>query len=342
MLTRSRLVLGLCGLAIAAPAMRVSASPDDVPSSVTAPVAQPAAVAQPPIVMEQEPGAQPWSTYQPTSGSPSPSPSAPVFQPPSGFQSSTHYQPRSAYQPPSDVQPQTAAGFGTQGAAPAQPPSDVQPQTVAAYGTQKAAPAPHHHKGLFGWRHCVECQRARAKKQDGVEIPPPPGPPEMAGMAVRGETMVTGPVIMMDSDGHMVKESQEAGFAVVGDPSAPGVAVVGESGPSSEPVPVGVARGAQMPSADPLMAAMARRPGAGSYDASVVPTSIPAAPQAMSGPGHNRPHIISHIFGLPQLGRHRREQEAKERQQHAAIAYGDANKKVNELPASMVYSNGSR
>ena len=34
--------------------------------------------------------------------------------------------------------------------------------------------AGHHHKGLFGWRHCVECQRAWVKKHDGVDVPPPP------------------------------------------------------------------------------------------------------------------------------------------------------------------------
>ena len=62
----------------------------------------------------------------------------------------------------------------------------------------------------------------------------------------------------------------------------------------------------------------------------------------MNGPGHDRPHIISHVFGLPQLGRLRRERQEKERQQHASISYGDANKPVKELPASMVYSNGGR
>ena len=35
---------------------------------------------------------------------------------------------------------------------PAAPPSDaVVPQAAQVAG--------HHHKGLFGWRHCVECQR---------------------------------------------------------------------------------------------------------------------------------------------------------------------------------------
>ncbi len=101
-------------------------------------------------------------------------------------------------------------------------------------------------------------------------------------------------------------------------------------------------QGRQNPWADPRMAAMSRRPGAGSYDASVVPTSIPPAPQAMSGPGHDRPHIISHVFGLPKLGWYRRQVEEKERRQHAAIAYGDSSQKVTDVPASMVYSNGGR
>ena len=191
----------------------------------------------------------------------------------------------------------------------------------------------------------MECQRARVKQHDGVDIPPPPTPAAMAGMGVQGEMVVTGPVVMSDSHGEVIQESQGGGFAVVGpggDPSAPGVAVVGGSVPSAEPTPIGVARGGQNPWADPRMAAMPRRPGAGSYDASVVPSSIPAAPEAMSGPGHDRPHVISHVFGLPQLGRLRREREEQQRKQHAAIAYGDPNQKVTELPASMVYSNGSR
>jgi hypothetical protein len=283
MLTRSRLVLGLCGLALAVPALPAVASPDDGPSAAaTAPVPQPAAGAQTPILLD------------PTSG----------------------------YRPTSALQPQSA---------PAPAPVVSQP----------AAAMPHRHKGLFGWKHCVECQRARVKQQDGVDVPPPPGQP---GMAVQGEMVMTGPVVITDSHGEVIRESQEGGFAVVGpgsDPSAPGVAVVGGSA-SAEPAPIGVARSVQNPWADPRMAAMSRPPGAGSYDASVVPSSIPAAPQAMSGPGHDRPHIISHVLGLPQVGRLRREREEKQRQQHAAIVYGDPNQKVNELPASMVYSKGSR
>ena len=75
----------------------------------------------------------------------------------------------------------------------------------------------------------------------------------------------------------------------------------------------------------------------GSYDPSVTPTSIPPAQVAMQGPGHDRPHIISHLLGLPKFGQIRRDREQKERDKHAAIAYGDQGAKVTELPASMVY-----
>ncbi len=325
MLTRSRLILGLCGLALAAPALPAVASPDDVPQATgTAPEAQPSAGAQPPIVLEPEAGAKPWSGYEPSAGAPSSSDPRPSsgYQPSSGSQPSSAFPLSSVYQPPSPYSSQPGA-----------------PRAVA----EKDAPKPHHHKGLFGWRHCVECQRARVKKHDGVDIPAPP--PAMAAMPVQGEMVVSGPVVTTEPRADVVMESQEAGYAVVGpagDASAPGVAVVGGGAPTAEPTPIGVARGAQNPFADPRMAAMARHPGAGSYDASVVPTSIPSAPQAMNGPGHDRPHIIGHVLGLPQFGRLRRERQAKERQQHAAIAYGDPNQKVIDLPASMVYSKGEK
>ena len=49
------------------------------------------------------------------------------------------------------------------------------PAAGDAPGPPAAAPAkPHKHKGLFGARHCVECQRACVKKHDGVDVPPPP------------------------------------------------------------------------------------------------------------------------------------------------------------------------
>ena len=53
--------------------------------------------------------------------------------------------------------------------APASPYPANQPAAAQAAG--------HHHKGLFGYRHCVECQRAYAKAHDGVDVPPPPVDP---------------------------------------------------------------------------------------------------------------------------------------------------------------------
>lgn len=222
------------------------------------------------------------------------------------------------------------AGYGTTGAAP------------PTMGAPLAGPAPalasgnHHHHGLLGRRHCVECQRARAKAVDGVDVPPPPGYPGAVTLAP-GETLVSGPVVVSErvvasSDPHA------PGYAVVGGPEgAPGDAGAHGGIPGAEPAPIGVATAGHRAPFDPRMAAAMPRPGAGSYDPSVMQSSVPAAPTPMSGPGHNRPHVIGHMLGLPKLGRHYQEHQAKKREQHAAIAYGDPDQKVTELPASMVY-----
>jgi hypothetical protein len=213
-----------------------------------------------------------------------------------------------------------------------QPNMAVQP--AAAAPTPAPAVAEHHHHGLLGRRHCVECQRARAKAEDGVDVPPPPGYPGGAGMPVAGGTIISGPVVLSE---HVLApgEVNAPGYAVVGGPeSAAGYAVVNGGSGGSEPAPIGVARGGMNAPADPRMAAMARP---GSYDPAVMPSSVPSAPAPMGGPGHDRPHILSHIFGLPKLGALHQKEVDKERAQHAAIAYGDQNQKVFELPASVVY-----
>jgi hypothetical protein len=196
------------------------------------------------------------------------------------------------------------------------------------------APATHQHKGLFAWRHCVDCQRAYVKAHDGIDVPPPPGYPGAAGMPGQGQTIVTGPMV--------VNDPHAAGYAVVGPgadgaEAAPGYAVVGGPASGAEPVPIGMARATQNPWTDPRMAATAHRPGAGPYDPAVVPSSLPPAQSAMSGPGHDRPHVISHMLGLPMIGKLRRERAEKRREHHASIAYGDATQTLKELPASMVY-----
>jgi hypothetical protein len=218
-------------------------------------------------------------------------------------------------------------------------------------------PPPHPHNGLFGWRHCVICQRARAKAESGINVPPPPSlgpaggmPAPAAGVydhamiaagatcpACQGQVVVTGPTTIVTNSA--------PGYAVIGEPGAatPGYAVVGgPAGPGAEPTPIGVARNQQPPSADPRMAAMGPRPGSSPYDPAVVPSSLPPGQVALAGPDHNsRSVIIAHAVGFPKLGQRRREREEKERQKHAAIAYDQSSRAVNELPASMVYGKNN-
>ncbi|HEX3448603.1 MAG TPA: hypothetical protein VHS97_10145 [Isosphaeraceae bacterium] len=229
----------------------------------------------------------------------------------------------------------------------AAPLGDDQAGYATAGGQPPPQPAPHHHhKGLLGRRHCVECQRAYVKAHDGVDVPAPP--PIAAGAMMHGQVVVaqpgacdvcqgsgvvSGPVTMVNASA--------PGYAVVDGPgmmanaNAPGYAVVGDIASGPEPSPIGVSRAGQ----DPRMAAMGPRPGAGAYDPSVVPTSIPPAQVALSGPGHDRPHVISHLLGIPKMGTIRRKIEDKERQKHAAIAYDQPGGKVTDLPASMVYGD---
>ncbi len=203
------------------------------------------------------------------------------------------------------------------------------------------APAPavsrHTHKGMFGWRHCVECQRARARSRDGIDIPAPPSlDPGVVpgGMAAACPTCQKG-AVMASSDPHA------PGYAAVGgDPGAPGFAVVGEI-PGAEPAPVGMATARPHGLGGVNMAGTGPRPGMGPYDPSVTPASVPPAQVALAAPRHERPHIISHLFGLPKLGGIHRAYEDQERSRHAAISYGQADKPVTELPASMVYPGGA-
>ncbi len=236
-----------------------------------------------------------------------------------------------------------AAPFGDDEGTYAAPGGQPQPQTT-----------PHHHKGLFGRRHCVECQRAYVKAHDGVDVPAPP--PIESGAMMHGQVMagqgsscptcqgnavVTGPVLVADA--------HAPGYAVVGGPGAmasadaPGYAVVGDAPLGQDPAPIGISRSGQGPSGLTGMAAMGARPGAGgAYDPSVVPTSaIPPAPTAIQSAEHEKRYkIIAHVLGVPKFGQRRRAEEDKERQKHAAIAYDQPGTKVTEIPASMVYGQG--
>ncbi len=134
------------------------------------------------------------------------------------------------------------------------------------------------------------------------------------------------------------------GYAAVGGNTI-GRAVVGGGAPFVEPAPIGMVQGAYAYPAQSM--AMAGRAGAAGMgmgagsgmspmDPSVRPSSFASEPYMPDE--HNRPHIISHLFGLEAIGaRSRAERERRARENHAAISYQPLNQQVQELPSSMVY-----
>ena len=190
----------------------------------------------------------------------------------------------------------------------------------------------HHHKGVFGWRHCVTCQRAWAKHATEWTFrrPPPVSPPEsflarqstntpmLRDVRPRGSAVVTGPVTITDS-------YPPDTLRLAGRPSSRvlrGYAVVG-GGPEmvgADPSPVGVARAWASPGKQPPVG---RRPQTrrGSYDASVMPSSMIPAPTGLTNPSGGRPHVISHLLGVGTMSReYRQNRDSKSRERHAAIS----------------------
>ena len=152
---------------------------------------------------------------------------------------------------------------------------------------------------------------------------------------------MTGPVTVV--------ESYPPGHAVVGGPclagnSTPGYAVVGEGTVRRWLVqirPRSAFRGPASPTGMPPGWPRPDRGRAGAYDPAVMPSSMIPAQTALSNPSAGRPHVISHLFGIGGISRHRREaRQERDREAHAAISYSPPNEPVNELPASMVYGKG--
>jgi hypothetical protein len=131
---------------------------------------------------------------------------------------------------------------------------------------------------------------------------------------------------------------------------AAGHAVVGGTVPLAEPTPIGVIQGryayqdqspgiavagGSPPGGRTGSGAATRGPGTG--DPSVMATSFNTEPY--DPVGHNRPHVLTHVFGLDAIGRHGREaRERRAREKHASIPYQPlSDPKVDDLPARMVY-----
>jgi hypothetical protein len=211
------------------------------------------------------------------------------------------------------------------------------PAGMAAPAPAPANPPHKHKRSLFGGEKlCPDCQRARVKMQDGVNVPPPPPLPNTVAntgtcTACGGHThmVVSGPVTVGPGAPGMVMAQN--GVTVGGE--APGYAVVG-----SDPTPVGVVQPRY--AAAPVPPGFgAGRPGMapGPRDPSVMMSGYSPAP--VEPPGVNRPHILTHLFGVSALGRHHREErERREEAKHASIPYGpQPAPAVNDLPARMVY-----
>jgi hypothetical protein len=207
-------------------------------------------------------------------------------------------------------------------------------------GVAVAAPAPvanHSHKGLMGWRHCTECQRARAKARDGVDVPPPPSMPGQGGIVHQGHSHGSTGCAACDAGAVIVTETYPDGQVVSNDVATASNMPAGHAVVGPDPAPVGVSRASQG-NFTPYGAMAAGGPRTAQRDPSVMPTSMIPAQTAVGGAEGSRPRIISHLLGLPDLRRLRHKSEAyKGREHHAAISYGEGIGPVSELPASMVY-----
>jgi hypothetical protein len=171
-----------------------------------------------------------------------------------------------------------------------------------------------HHKHTYrSVRMCANCMQAQQAANGGAPLAGPP-------MFVATHPGCAG--------------CQSAAVAAGGYPAMggaqPGMAVAGGPG---DPVPVGVMQATYSP-------------GNGAPGRAVVgghqpldPANFPPAPPLVGPePGHPRPHIIAHMFGLRSPDSPWAMRREREKMAHAAIPFGPQNPSaVTELPASEVY-----
>ena len=165
----------------------------------------------------------------------------------------------------------------------------------------QSQPAPHRHHGLFGRRHCVECQRAYVKAHDGVDVPAPP--PIETGAMMHGQVDGRTGELVSDLPGERGRDGtgHDRGCSCS---RLRGGRWPGRDGERRCSRLRGRGRGrlGPRPGADRRLevgsGTLWRSPhgrdgpssgAGGSYDPSVVPTSIPPAQVAMEGLEHERP-----------------------------------------------------
>lgn len=326
----ARTGLALVGLAMAAP-VNAWADPPAAPESLSPVSSSPAAPFGGSALAPATPGVSEAGFVVPPSVppvvAPETGPGSPLTLTPPGPADSVPTAP--AYMPPN--------GLANMPPAMADSHAHKAPKGAKARASAKKSPK-HRWSLLRGHCQCPDCQRARVMARDGVNVPPPPAMPMvMSGPIVDGkcaaceahggQVIMEGPVTIVDANG-------APGRAVVGGPVS-GYAVVGEAGPTSEPMPIGVVGARLAGTAQPMPTAAAPR------DSALMPSSM--SPNPVTGHGHNRPHIISHVFFLDGIGKRSRTARARaQEERHAAIPYGpQAEQKVTELPASMVYGRGA-
>lgn len=208
---------------------------------------------------------------------------------------------------------------------------------ATATGSTSTVSSPQHHRGLFRRCMCPDCQRARIKARDGVDVPAPPPVPSNI-VSVGDDRARSGKVFGRKNEECVAcQEGTIVGAPIYMANEAPGRAVVGGTYATSEPSPIGQVNG---------VAANASKSGLASRrakkDTDVAASSF-AAPNPLAPPTHNPPRVLTHLFGLDAIGHRSAEKVARmRREQHASIAYGPKNAgPVTDLPASVVYK-GSR